>query len=100
MASVDSVELWRTFLHAFPDYMREIAVAMFPIVLFFGMFQIISLKMNRNSLVRIFIGLIYTYIGLVLFLTGVNVGFMRLEQSLDGRWLLCRTAGVLYQSVW
>ena len=70
MASVDSVELWRTFLHAFPEYMREIAVAMFPIVLFFGLFQIISLKMNRNSLVRIFIGLIYTYIGLVLFLTG------------------------------
>lgn len=100
VASVDSVELWRTFLHAFPDYMREIAVAMFPIVLFFGLFQIISLKMNRNSLVRIFIGLIYTYIGLVLFLTGVNVGFMRSEQSLVGHWLLCRTAGVLYQSVW
>ena len=95
VASVDSVELWRTFLHAFPDYMREIAVAMFPIVLFFGMFQIISLKMNRNSLVRIFIGLIYTYIGLVLFLTGVNVGFMpvgtelgRTLASLPYRWCI------------
>lgn len=95
VASVDSVELWRTFLHAFPDYMREIAVAMFPIVLFFGLFQIISLKMNRNSLVRIFIGLIYTYIGLVLFLTGVNVGFMpvgtelgRTLASLPYRWCI------------
>ena len=95
VASVDSVELWRTFLHAFPDYMREIAVAMFPIVLFFCLFQIISLKMNRNSLVRIFIGLIYTYIGLVLFLTGVNVGFMpvgtelgRTLASLPYRWCI------------
>ena len=42
VASVDSVELWKTFLHAFPDYMREIAVALLPIILFFGIFQIIS----------------------------------------------------------
>lgn len=36
----------------------------------------ISRDINKSSLIRIGIGLVYTYVGLVLFLTGVNVGFM------------------------
>ena len=36
----------------------------------------ISRDINKRTLIKIGIGLIYTYIGLVLFLTGVNVGFM------------------------
>ena len=40
------------------------------------MFQALSGGMNKNTLYKILIGLGYTYIGLVLFLTGVNVGFM------------------------
>ena len=44
--------------------------------MFFGVFQIISRDINKRALIKIGIGLIYTYIGLVVFLTGVNVGFM------------------------
>ena len=40
------------------------------------MFQALILKLSGRNLTRILIGLVYTYIGLVLFLTGVNVGFM------------------------
>ena len=39
-------------------------------------FQIVSLKLNKTVLIKICIGLFYTYIGLVLFLTGANVGFI------------------------
>lgn len=80
--AADSVELWRMFLHAFPDYVKEIAAALFPILLFFGIFQIVFLKMSKGSLGRIFIGLLYTYAGLVLFLAGVNVGFMPVGMEL------------------
>ena len=72
----DTVELWNMFAHELPDYMGEIAVSLLPIVVFFGLFQIISLRLSGRSLVKILIGLLYTYIGLVLFLTGANVGFM------------------------
>jgi hypothetical protein len=47
-----------------------------PIVLFFGLLQLITRDLNKRTLIKILIGLVYTYIGLVLFLTGVNVGFM------------------------
>ncbi len=72
----DSAELWQVFQVGLPTYIKEIAVSLAPIIVFFGIFQLISLKMNARSLRRIVVGLLYTYIGLVLFLTGANVGFM------------------------
>lgn len=71
-----SIELWQLFRVGFPTYIEEIAVSLLPIVAFFGLFQIIVLKLSRRKLKRIVVGLVYTYIGLVLFLTGANVGFM------------------------
>lgn len=71
-----SVELWTLFHRGFPTYIAEIAVSLFPIVLFFGLFQLAVLKLSRRTLSKMLVGLVYTYIGLVLFMTGVNVGFM------------------------
>ena len=72
----NTVELRQLFTSALPAYLEEIAVSLLPIAGFFGLFQIFSLKLSGRNLGRIVIGLIYTYIGLVLFLTGANVGFM------------------------
>lgn len=72
----NSVELWALFSVGFPTYMKEMAVSLLPIVVFFAIFQMISRDMNKKALIKIIIGLVYTYIGLILFLTGVNVGFM------------------------
>lgn len=72
----DSVELGACFAHGIPEYMKEIAISLLPIVGFFFLFQIISLKLQKSTLLKIGVGILYTYIGLVLFLTGVNVGFM------------------------
>lgn len=72
----DSAGLWRMFAVEFPTYMKEIAVSLLPIVLFFFIFQVLVLKLTKRSLIKIVVGLVYTYAGLVLFLTGVNVGFM------------------------
>lgn len=72
----DTVELWSLFAQGFPTYIEEIAISLLPIVVFYGIFQLISKDANKRTLTKIIIGLFYTYIGLVLFLTGVNVGFM------------------------
>ena len=74
--AADSVELRKMFSGELPTYMLEIAVSLLPIIVFFGLFQIISLKLEGRRLKKILIGLAYTYIGLTLFLTGANVGFM------------------------
>ena len=72
----DSKQLWNLFAVELPTYMKGIALSLLPIVLFFAVFQALILKLSGRNLTRILIGLVYTYIGLVLFLTGVNVGFM------------------------
>lgn len=72
----DSRELWQQFLYAFPKYASEVAVALCPILAFFLVFQIFKLRLKKGELIKIGVGLAYTYVGLVLFLTGVNVGFM------------------------
>lgn len=72
----NSVELWHCFIEGFPEYIKEIAVSLFPVLLFFAIFQMVSLRLKKKTLLRIIIGIVYTYLGLVLFLTGVNVGFM------------------------
>ena len=91
----NSVELWKLFRVGLPTYIREIAVSLFPIILFFGIFQIAVLKLSKRNLRKIIVGLVYTYIGLVLFLTGANVGFMpagnylgQVIASLDYNWII------------
>ena len=71
----NSVELWAIFAEGFPDYMREMAVSLLPIIVFFVIFQIVFRRMQKRMLIRIGVGMAYTYAGLVLFLTGVNVGY-------------------------
>ena len=81
-------EVAREFLRAFPHYAEEVAIAIVPIVVMFVIFQVISRRFHKHQIIRIVLGLIYTYIGLVMFLTGVNVGFMPagqfIGQSLAG----------------
>ena len=45
----DSVELAQLFAHGLPDYMKEIALALLPIVLFFGLFQIFALRLSGKD---------------------------------------------------
>ncbi len=73
-----SVSLGFGYLRAFPEYMAEVALALLPIFGFFILFQYISLRLQKKAMARIMVGIVYTYVGLVLFLTGVNVGFSSL----------------------
>lgn len=64
------------FVKQIPHYMMEMATALGPIVIFFLIFRLITGGVGTDGLGKILFGVAYTYIGLVLFLTGVNVGFM------------------------
>ena len=74
-AITNTVALGRDYLHAFPEYLKEVTLALLPIVVFFLIFQIVSLRLRKLPFLRVMVGILYTYAGLVLFLTGVNVGF-------------------------
>lgn len=91
----DSRELWRLFAQGLPDYAKEMGAALAPIAAFFAVFQVTSLHLPRKNVLKITVGLLYTYIGLVLFMTGVNVGFLpagsylgRQIAALEQSWVL------------
>ena len=79
-----SVQLGADYLRALPHYIAEIAMALLPIFVFFLLFQVFALRLRKLPFVKILIGMAYTFLGLVLFLTGVNVGFSPLGYVLGG----------------
>lgn len=95
IAASTSTELWGQFMSALPKYLGEVALALAPIAAFFFIMQFTSLHIKGATLFHIIVGLVYTYVGLVLFLLGVNVGFMpvgdylgRALAELDCNWIL------------
>ncbi len=98
----NTAEIGSAYLRAIPDYLKEMALALAPIVVIFFLFQIFSLHLTRRNLAKICIGILYTYVGLVLFLTGVNVGFSSLGLVLGAelavgwtKWLMIPLAMLL-----
>ena len=91
----DTQQVALVFLHDLPEYIKEVCSALFPIIIFCAIFQLVFRRFRRLQLQKIGVGFIYTFVGLALFLTGVNVGFMPaghfLGQQLAGgghSWLL------------
>ena len=70
------------FLHTAGHTCKEVALALGLIVAFFLICQVLFLKLSRKKLARIAVGVAFTYVGLVIFLTGVNVGFMPIGYKL------------------
>lgn len=65
-----------SFFHTLIHTAKEVAIALALIVVFFLVINAIFLKLSKKKLIQIGFGIIFTYLGLVLFLTSVNVGFM------------------------
>lgn len=55
---------------------KEVLLALGLIVIFFLILQLVCLKLPKKKLIRIFIGIGYTFAGLVIFLSAVKIGFM------------------------
>ena len=77
-----SADIPGAFLHTAAHTCKEVAIALGLIVAFFLICQVLFLKLSRKHLLRIAIGVAFTYVGLVIFLTAVNVGFMPIGYKL------------------
>ncbi|MDL2229055.1 DUF1538 domain-containing protein [Treponema sp. OttesenSCG-928-L16] len=83
------------FAMELPHYIQEVFIALAAVVIFFVLFQLLTRRYQKRQLARISVGFLYTLIGLVIFLTGVNVGFIPVGQLLGTelasspyRWIL------------
>ena len=77
-----SSDILGAFLHTAGHTAKEVAVALGLIVAFFLVCQVVFLKLPWKRLLKIGVGVAFTYVGLVIFLTGVNVGFMPIGYQL------------------
>ncbi|MBE5736734.1 MAG: DUF1538 domain-containing protein [Clostridiales bacterium] len=64
------------------SYLLEVFKVILPIFVFFLIYNWIYLKLPKNSLIRISLGLVYCYVGLVIFLTGVSSGYLPIANQL------------------
>ncbi|WP_449539133.1 DUF1538 domain-containing protein [Ferdinandcohnia sp. Marseille-Q9671] len=77
-----SLSIFGPFFHEIPIIAQEIIMALVPMLVIFLVFQKISFKMSRKAVRKILVGIFFTFVGLVLFLVGVNAGFMQVGTSI------------------
>ena len=65
----------KLFVQELPHYAREVMISVMPVVGVYIIFQLLTKNYHRRQVLRMSVGFVYTLIGLILFLTGVNVGF-------------------------
>lgn len=72
---VTTRDVVREFMKGMPVYAGEVMRSLLPILVVFIVFQVLARRYQRRQIIRIMVGFVYTYVGLVLFLCGVNAGF-------------------------
>lgn len=76
MYTVEQGSLLGPFAAAIPKVALESLIALLPMVLMLFIFQKIKFRLHAKSFGKMLLGFLYTYIGLIIFLMGVNAGFM------------------------
>ena len=71
-----SVELGRSFAQGAPHHAKEVLSANFPMGVVLALLQLCTRAFGKRQLIKVLVGLGYTLLGLIMFLTGVNIGFM------------------------
>ena len=77
-----ALSLLEQFGHILPEVVYDITLALVPLLALFAFFQIAFLRMPAQQTKRMLLGFLYTFIGLIVFMTGVNSGFSPAGQSL------------------
>ena len=89
-----SSDIAGAFFHAAGVVALNVGKALGLIVVFFVICQFAFLRLRKRQLLRIAMGVLFTYVGLVMFLTAVEVGFMPVGYKLGvsvaqvNEWLL------------
>ncbi len=69
-------DMMADFGHSFLDNLGEIALVLLPIIAFFFVYNGMYIKYPKTQIIKIIIGLVYAYLGIVIFLTGALTGFL------------------------
>lgn len=72
---VTTQDVAKVFAKGIPSYAKEVFIALLPIAVVFIIFQLATRRYHKRQIFKFAVGLAYTYIGLVLFLCGTNIGF-------------------------
>lgn len=90
------------FLAALGESLSDVAIVLFPILIMFVIFQLFSFKYPKTKVVRTLVGFLLTYIGVSLFLTGVECGYYPIGKeigeffsTLENSWVALPMAFVL-----
>jgi len=93
--AVNSRDVAKYFMIELPQYIKDVMMSLGAIMFCFLVFELITRRFKRRQLARIAVGFIYTLIGMVVFLTGVNAGFFPVGELLGSelasssyRWIL------------
>ncbi len=91
----DSQEFGMHFLEELPHQLQEVATGLFPVVIFFFIYQLFAGRVQKDQVPRLLVGVLYTYVGIVLFLTGASTGFLPVADTIGNmlatstlKWLL------------
>ncbi len=68
--------IFEPFIHKFPIVVSEIFLALTPIIIIVIIVKLFTSSISKRAFRKIMKGMLYTFIGLILFLVGVNAGFM------------------------
>jgi len=72
----DMVGVLQKFGMATLETMRDVSIALGLVVAFFLIINFIFIKLPKKKLIQIAIGILYTFVGLIIFLTAATVGFL------------------------
>lgn len=68
--------LGKYILDSFLIVIKDVTIALGLVVCFFFVVNFIFLKLPKKKIIQIICGILFTYVGLIIFLSAVNIGFM------------------------
>lgn len=78
--SIEMSQIPGLFLRELPKTMLNVALALSPILILFTLYKLIYRNISHRQVKKLIVGMLYTYIGITIFSTGANIGFIPMGQ--------------------
>lgn len=79
--ALGSSSVIRSFVSMVPEYLKESILAILPLIVILLVLQVVLFKLKKRELRKLLTGFVFAFIGLLIFLVGVNGGFMDVGTS-------------------
>ncbi len=78
----ESMSIMERLVSSFSDNLSGVCLSILPIILVIVVYQFLTKKLKKIDIAKMSVGIIFTFIGLIIFLTGVNLGFLQIGYDL------------------